>query len=258
MGQNVEIIAVNATNVAQYGFFCRKSKPKSEGYRRKLDWLEQRFSEDMRIKIVYEDGRSVGLIEYIPGEFTWRAVRAKGYMVIHCLWVVGRAKGKGYGSRLLNDCVEDARRMQKHGVAVVTRSGGYLVGKKIFLKNGFEPVDQAPPSFELLVKKFGDAPSPAFPQDWEERLGCYGSGLTIIRSDQCPYINDAVKKMLETAGEIGIQTQVVELGNCQEAQDLAPSAYGIFNVVYNGKLLTADFHPISKKELLKRLDKHSN
>ena len=76
------------------------------------------------------------------------------------------------------------------------------------------------------------------------------------RSDQCPYINDAVKRMLETAGEIGIQTQVVELGNCQEAQDLAPSAYGIFNVVYNGKLLTADFHPIGKKELLKRLDKH--
>ena len=107
MGQNVEIITVAATNVAQYGFFCRKSKPKSEGYRRKLDWLEQRFSEGMRIKIVHEDGRSVGFIEYIPGEFTWRAVRAKGYMVIHCLWVVGRAKGKGYGSRLLNDCEEE-------------------------------------------------------------------------------------------------------------------------------------------------------
>jgi len=123
MNTDVEIIAVDATNGAEYGFFCYRSKPKSEGYRRKLAWLGQRFSEGMKIKILYEKGRPVGFIEYIPGEFAWRAVRAKNYVVIHCLWVVGRGKGKGYGSRLLNDCVEDARKMQKHGVAMVTSSG---------------------------------------------------------------------------------------------------------------------------------------
>ena len=55
---------------------------------------------------------------------------------------------------------------------------------------------------------------------------------------------------------MGIRTQVVELANCQEAQDSAPSAYGAFNVVYNGKLLT--HHYVSKKELLRLLDKHPN
>ena len=34
-------------------------------------------------------------------EYTWRVVHAPGYMVIHCMWVVGSGKGKGYGSRLL-------------------------------------------------------------------------------------------------------------------------------------------------------------
>jgi hypothetical protein len=68
MNSNVEIITVDTTNVAQYGFFCYKSKPKSAGYRRKMDWLEQRFSEGMKIKILYEGDRSVGFIEYIPGE----------------------------------------------------------------------------------------------------------------------------------------------------------------------------------------------
>ena len=93
MNGNVEIVTVDASNVAQYGFFCYKSKPKSEGYRRKLGWLEQRVSEGMRIKIVHENERSARFIEYIPGEFTWRAVRAEGYLVVHCLG--GSSAGAG-------------------------------------------------------------------------------------------------------------------------------------------------------------------
>ena len=69
MNDNAKIVPVDATNVAEQGFFCYKSKPKSEGYGRKLDWLEQRFSEGLKIKIVYEGKRSFGFIEYIPGEF---------------------------------------------------------------------------------------------------------------------------------------------------------------------------------------------
>ena len=255
MGDKAEIITVDTPNVGEYGFFCYKSKPKSAGYQQKLNWLSQRFSEGMRIKILYENGGSVGFIEYTPGESAWRAVRASNYLVIHCLWVVGRGKEKGYGSRLLNECIEDARRMQKHGVAMVTSSGNWLANKKVLLKNGFEPVDQAPPSFDLLVRKLNDAPLPAFPKDWDERLSRYGSGLTIVRSDQCPYVDNAVRAALEAAGEIGVETQVIELKSSQEVQDSAPSAYGVFNVVYDGKLLS--YHSRSKKELIGLLDNHT-
>jgi GNAT superfamily N-acetyltransferase len=109
MNNSAEIITVDGTNFEEHGFFCYKSKPKSEGYQNKLDWLQQRFEEGLRIKILYEDKRSVGFIEYIPGEHTWRVVEAPDYLVVHCLWVVGRGKKKGYGSRLLNECVEDAQ-----------------------------------------------------------------------------------------------------------------------------------------------------
>ncbi len=47
--------------------------------------------------------------------------------------------------------------------------GNWLVGKKFFLKHGFESADQYPP-FELMVKKFNDAPSPSFSGEFEERL----------------------------------------------------------------------------------------
>jgi len=35
MSDDVKVVTVDATNVAEQGFFCYKSKPKSEGYRRK-------------------------------------------------------------------------------------------------------------------------------------------------------------------------------------------------------------------------------
>ncbi|MBN1813073.1 MAG: GNAT family N-acetyltransferase [Anaerolineae bacterium] len=248
----VEIITVDADNVDEQRFFCYKSKPKTEGYRRKLAWLRERFAEGMKIKIVYEDERSVGFVEYIPGEVAWRAVEAAGYMVIHCLWVVGKGKKKGYGSRLLEGCVRDARASGLHGVAMVTSSGNWLAGKKLLLKNGFEAVDQAPPTFDLLVKRFGDAPLPAFPTNWDERLGRYGSGLTIVRSDQCPYIESVTQVIRDAGAEFDLQTQVVELESCQAVQESAPSAYGVFNVVYDGELVT--YHWLGEKELRQFFD----
>lgn len=86
-----EILDVAAGNVDQTGFFCFMSKKKSEGYQRKLRWLKERFAEGMSIKMLALPQR--GFIEYIPGEHAWRAVHADGYMLIHCLWVVGKSKG---------------------------------------------------------------------------------------------------------------------------------------------------------------------
>ena len=247
MSDSVEVVTVDATNVAERGFFCYKSKPKSVGYQKKLNWLKQRFAEGMRIKILYEGDRSVGFIEYIPGEFAWRAVNAGGYMVIHCLWVVGKGKGKGYGTRLLNECVEDARKAQKHGVVMVASSRPWLADKKLFLKNGFEVVGQAPPTFDLLVKRFDDAPPPTFPNDWDERLNHYGVGVTIVYSDQCPYIENAVKGALEIVSEMGAEAQTIKLESSQQVRDSAPSAYGVFGIVYDGKLVSYKYLD-SKKE----------
>ena len=173
MTDELRIVTVDATNVDEYGFFCCKSKRGSVGYQCKLNWLKERFEEGMVIKIASASKRSYGFIEYIPGEYAWRAVSAPGYMLIHCLWVVGSGKKQGYGSRLLEECLEDARQKDRMGVAMVTSSGNWLADKRILLKNRYEPIDEAPPSFELLVRNFGDAPSAAFPRNWQERLSRY-------------------------------------------------------------------------------------
>ena len=248
--KKIDLIDVNANNVIDLGFFCYMSKRKSEGYQRKLKWLDGRFAEGMRIKMLGRGER--GFIEYIPGEYAWRAVNAKGYMFIHCLWVVGKSKGKGLAGNLLEACIQDARKSKMKGVAIVTSKKNWLVGNKLFSKHGFETVAQAPPSFELMVNSFGKGSLPSFSNNWEACLKQYGKGLSVLRSDQCPYIEDATRIITQTAHELGIQNKVIEFVDCKDVQENSPSPYGVFNVVYEGKLLS--YHYLTQKELQKRLE----
>ena len=201
MTDHVRVVTVDGNNLEQEGFFCYKSKPKSEGYINKRNWLENRFAEGMRIKIIYEGKRSVGFIEYIPGEYSWRAVYAPDYLVIHCLWVVGRCKKKGYGSILLEECLKDAREQNKAGLVIVSSSGNWLAGNKLFLKHNFKEIDTAPPSFSLLVRKFNDAPDPYFPADWEVQQARYPDDITIFYSDQCPYMPDVLINLIKQVSQ---------------------------------------------------------
>lgn len=259
MGEDVEIITVDAFNVEKEGFLCHKSKSKTEGYQRKLNWLRSRFQEGMRIKLLhlrqFEGPRGAfGFIEYTHGEYAWRPVKAKNYLFINCLWVIGRHKGKGYASRLLQSCLDEAHKQGKDGVAMVTRSGGgWLAGKRVLLANGFEPVDHAPYSFDLLAKRLRPAPSPAFPTDWEKRAARYGPGLTIVYSSQCPYMAALVKATLKTARERGIECREVELKSARDVQSNAPSPYGTYGAVYDGRLLA--YSPTGAEALLGRIKK---
>jgi ribosomal protein S18 acetylase RimI-like enzyme len=248
--QASEIIDVNKNNVESVGFFCLMSRRQSEGYQRKLRWLKDRFSEGMKIKMLKLPKR--GFIEFIPGEYAWRAVEAKGFMFIHCLWVVGKSKGKGHANLLLNECIREAEQSGMNGVAIATTPGNWLVGKKLFQRHGFELVDQAPPAFELMAKKFRDVPSPQFSGNWDQKMERCGDGFTVFRSDQCPYLEDAVKLLVNTAHEQNIPYKVVELTNAAEVREKAPSAYGAFGVVYNR--MPFSYHYLLKKDILKRLE----
>ena len=242
----MKIIDVGADNVAQTGFFCYMSKKKAPGYALKLRWLEKRFAEGMRIKMLALPER--GFIEYIPGEYAWRPIEAKGFTVIHCLWVVGKSKGKGFGRALLDLCLEDAKRSGMKGVAMVTSEGNWLSGKKILERAGFERVDSAPPSFSLMVKSFGKGPGPRFTGHWEEKAARCGKGLTVIRTDQCPYIEDATAMAVAGAEKAGVRHHVVTLADCREIREKSPSAYGTFGLVFNGKLISYSY--LLEKDLL--------
>ena len=87
----------------------------------------------------------------------------------------------------------------------------------------------------------------------EERSSQYDKGLTVIRADQCPYTVKNVKEISETAEkEYGIKPNIIDLKNCEEAQN-SPCAFGSFCIVYYGKVIA--YHPISNTRFTNIMDK---
>ena len=109
-----------------------------------------------------------------------------------------------------------------------------------------------PPHFELYAKRLSEkAPLPKFSRIPRTRLERYTSGVTIFKSDQCPYADGYANVVTEIAKQAGIPCQIEHIENCKEAQNNVDS-YGTFSVLLNGKALT---YKHVKKELLDLISK---
>ncbi|HUV13393.1 MAG TPA: GNAT family N-acetyltransferase [Acidobacteriota bacterium] len=235
---------------------CGIKNVEHEGHKAKREWLEEHFELGLKSKILLTpDGRQNGFIEYLPGEYAWRGVEAKGYMFIHCLWTYFKKyQRQGYAKRLVESCLEEARQANMKGVAVVARPKPWLASRDIFVRLGFDVVDTAPPDYDLLVKKFDSTESnPRFKGDWEKKLKKYGKGLTIIRADQCPHTLRFSSSIAEEALKTyGLKTRIEVLKTHRQAQN-APTPYAVFQLIYNGQLLVD--HQISKTRFKKIMNK---
>ncbi len=248
-----EIVTLDSHNIEEHGFFCVKNR-KHAGYVSKRSWLERRFEEGLGIKLVQSpEGNKAGFIEYAPAEVSWRVIEAPGYLVIHCLWVASnKFPYAGMASALLQDCIREARFNAYRGVAVVTSDGPWMARRDVFLRNGFEQVDEAEPYFQLLAVQLAPGPSPEFPADWEERLRS-SDDLRLLYTDQCPFIGKAALELPPVAEEYGIRLRLVEFDDPTTARKQMPSPYGVIGLVYKGRLL-AD-HPISATRFRNILEK---
>ncbi len=242
------IIDVNEHNVDEVGFFCAMSKPKSIGFRDKLQWAKQRFREGLRIKMTVGGAR--GFIEYIPGEFAWRAIQAPRYMVIHCMWVVGRTKRKGCGKALVDECIRDAREHKMNGVAAVTaRNRLGLVDTSFFLSQRFKVVDTAPPGLDLVALKFKRAADPKFDSGWDSKLKALGRDLTVVYSAQCPYAHGGADQIVTLAHAMGMKARARELKTADQVHNASPSAFAPFNMTRGGEVAVNLYHNMSPRRL---------
>ena len=249
--ENPIIIDVNEDNISQHPPTCFLN-PKNVGYQIKAEWLKERFKEGLKIKVLYlENGKKFhGFIEYVPGEYAWRAVEANYYLFIHCIWVSpNKIKNKGYGSLLVEECVKDAEKQGKAGVAVIASEGPFMVKKDLFFKNGFKEVQKSG-VFSLLVKQLRKASEPKF-KDCESKLSRY-KGVNIAYSNQCPWVARFMSELGEIIEKKGLKIDIVELKTPEQAQE-APSIYAVFNMVNDGKLLVD--HYISNTRFLNILNK---
>ena len=229
-----DIVEVSIDNIAKHPQVICFINPKHEYYQKKIDWLKEQFENGLRIKLLYlkDEKRPVGFIEYVPGEYCWRSVDAKGYMFIHCLWTNGKNyQHQGLGNLLVAEAEKDAKDML--GVSLITSDKSFMANKEIFIKNGYTVVSESGKE-QLLAKQFKDGPLPSINNCCDE-LEKY-RGFTIVYSKQCPWVARFIEEVKPILAEKNLQPKIIELKTAAQAQK-APSLYGIFNLIYNGKLL---------------------
>jgi len=241
---------VGAENLPTCGIGCI-TNPKHEGHRPKVEWLQERFGHGLRFLLFRDpNGRPLAFLEYVPGEYAWRPVDAKGWLFVHCLWVYARGQTVGgLGSRLIRACTEEARQGGARGVAAIVSEGPWMVGKQVFLNNGFEVVAERD-RFQLVMMRLKSGPVPQFrdlSSEWANQ-----KGLHIVYAAQCPYLPKSANDIVAMASEHDIPVKVTVLKSAGEAQS-APSYYGVFSLLWNGRLLSD--HYVSKgrfRNLLKK------
>jgi hypothetical protein len=257
-GDELQVIEVTPAQLGQLPC-CGVKNTAHEGHRAKTAWLQDHLARGLRARILLtEDNRQCGYIEYLPGEYAWRGVDAAGYMFIHCIWTFYRKyQRKGNAVRLVQECVDDARKAKMRGVAVIARRKPWLASSDLFLKCGFGVVATAPPDYELLALKFRkNAPNPRLLPVPAGRPETYGTGLTIVRADQCPHSVKFAREIGEVAErEFQLKPKHVLLKSYQDARN-APTPYAVFSIIYNGTVLSD--HQISKTRFRNLMKKQAS
>jgi hypothetical protein len=252
MNFDTKIVEVSKENLLDHPQVICFINPKHEYYPKKIAWLNEQFENDLKIKLLYIKGekRPVGFIEYVPGEYCWRSVSAKGYMFIHCLWTNGKKhQNQGLGRLLLEAVEKDSKDML--GVVVVTSDKSFMVNQDIFNKNGYRIISESGRD-QLMIKQFKEGPLP-FINNWQAELEKF-KGLSIVYSKQCPWVARFVEEVKPILEDKDLKPKIIEITTPAEAQK-APSLYSVFNLIYNGKLLadryisTTRFLNIINKEI---------
>ena len=101
-------IDITSENIDSEHLCCiiRTKKP-HPGVETKRAWLRDRVGEGHVFRKL--DEKACVFIEYAPLESAWVTIVGDNYIYIYCLWVLSENKGKGYGRRLMESCITDAK-----------------------------------------------------------------------------------------------------------------------------------------------------
>ncbi len=230
----MKIIDISEGNIEKYDH-CLIKNSKSPGYIAKTNWIKSQFKNGLVIKrAVTDNDETIGFIEYIDIENAWRAVKGKNYLFIHCIFTYPKKhQGNGVARALIEDCIKDAKRRQKDGIAVITSKKSFMSDNRIFLKSKFKEVDSSN-DHELLELAFCPTATKPEVNDIEKKLKKY-NGIHLFYSDQCPSLAKPVHEIIAECKNSNIKINVHYIKTARQAQN-TPFISGTFGVVIDGKI----------------------
>lgn len=230
-----QFTTLSRSNLEQEHICCAiAGQQHAEGVARKKDFLASGFEHGLVFRKL--DVRGKVFIEYAPAESAWRPVIAPGYLVIHCLWVSGRYKGRNLGRELLEHCLADVG--ERHGVVGVSGRAPYLTDTRFYLHHGFEVVERTETGFDLVCYAPDEAsPRPRFSDGARRGTVPENRGVHFEYIHQCPFVPDCLRQMSGVAEDMGLEVSMRELSPVELAREAA-SPFGTFGAFLHGKLLT--------------------
>jgi hypothetical protein len=88
-------------------------------------------------------------------------------------------------------------------------------------------------------------------EGWDARAKKLGKGFATFYSGQCPYVRGSLQAVQSAADELDVTSKTIEFETAEQVRESSPSAYGLFSIVYDGKLLS--YHPLGTKDILKKV-----
>lgn len=233
--KNYKIVEVTPSNVATEGLFCSRDKS-SAGFKAKQLWFETESNSGASIRIVRDDlGKQLAFIEFMPGKIAWRPVNADNYLFIQCMFVYSKSdRNQGIGTELIKICEAQAAIMGLDGVCTLASDGAWIHDNRMFVKNGYSVI-QTKGRYELLVKSFNEDAKPPSLIDWEKHQSAF-IGWHLVYANQCPWHAKAADVLVKVASEFGIDMQITILTKPEQIKS-APSGFGVFSLIKDGKLL---------------------
>ncbi len=234
MEENYKVLSLE--NIGEEHVCCAISDKKHQaGVHTKKEWLKQRIKEGHTFRKL--DVNAKVFIEYAPLETAWVPVEGDNYIYIYCLWVAGSYKGKGYATQLLQDCIEQAKKLGKSGVCVLSsqKKLSFLSDKKFMAKFDFKVVDTIADMYELLALSF-DGTIPKFmPNAKKQQIDT--QELTIYYGMQCPYIPNCIEQISKYCQEQQIPFRLEKIDSLEKAKNV-PCVFNNWAVFYKGKFQT--------------------
>ena len=244
----MEYIRVTKDNLEKEHICCAISNNKDIQVSSKKSWLADRFDEGLVFLKSTERGKC--FIEYIPAEYAWVPIDARGYMYIDCLWVSGSFKGHGYSSDLLNACIGDSKEKGRKGLCILAaaKKKPFLADPKFLKYKGFTVCDEADNGIQLWYLPFDqDTDKPRF-KECAKHPQTDEKGYVLYYTSQCPFNAKYVPVLEQTAKENSIAFHAIHLENREDAQN-APTPITNYALFHDGKYVTNE--QMNEKKFLK-------
>ena len=242
------IIRVDVTNIDKEHICCSISDKKDDSaVSAKKAWLKEAFKRGLVFRKLDERGKV--FIEYIPATNAWVPINAENYMYINCLWVSGKFKGHGYADKLLNACIDDAKKQGMNGIVALSskKKKPFLSDPDFYKYKGFIVADAAEPFFELLYLPFAkSATVPSF-KPCAKKNEIDKKEIVIYYSNQCPFAEKYASLLKTLADKKGVRLELSKFINVQEAQN-APTPFTSYAFFFNGKFVTNEIFSEKKFE----------